>query len=329
VGLCGLEPAPARHRAESLRATARVALEELGLSSSFEREANRPSYLRKSSWAGQVLERHSLEGIHGPDHHLDRARFDDWFLEHARERRVECFVPMRVVAARFDGHVWRLELGGRSGLVNVSARTLIDATGRSASLGRKLGARVIRRDRLVGLARRHAAPPHEPIALVESAENGWWYSAPVPSGELVALFVTEPEARQTRSEQWKIGLASAPLTRARLEPATALDAPRAYAVAPQLTVAEDQAPWLAVGDAAAAFDPLSGDGLCFALRSALEAATCVQASLSGASSALAAYRAGVARVFEHHLARRAEYYRAEQLSRASSFWSRRAGAELG
>lgn len=327
VGLSGLSLPSGRHLGESLRGVGCVALEELGLLESFEREDHFPTYLHRSSWAGHVLERHSIEGIHGPDQHLDRARFDHWLLDHARQRNAVTWVPARLEGVRWDGKRWQIELTRATGVRTVRARMLVDATGRNAAVSRKLGARRRRADRLVGIARWHAAVVGEPLVLVEAADDGWWYSAPVPGDELAALFITEPgieAARATEDEVWTRCLESAPLTRERLSKVAAVGEHRAYAASPSLTVYEGDAPWLPVGDAALAFDPLSGDGLCFALRSALEAAECMHAALHGEGAALVAYHNGIEQVFEQHLRMRARYYEGERRVRPSAFWSRRA-----
>lgn len=62
--------------------------------------------------------------------------------------------------------------------------------------------------------------------------------------------------------------------------------------------------WIAIGDAAASYDPLASRGLVGALSSGLEAA-----SLVGASEAqLAAWQADLATRFATYLAERAQLY---------------------
>lgn len=79
-------------------------------------------------------------------------------------------------------------------------------------------------------------------------------------------------------------------------------------------------PFLPVGDAAAAFDPVSGSGLCFAFRSALEAAHVLHDAHSGRADLFASYQAGVRSVFDAHLRRRLELYREERRFPAAAFW---------
>jgi flavin-dependent dehydrogenase len=333
VQLVGLDENEKRRMGESLLGAARSALHELGLSIEERGDLYRPSYLLRSAWAGEVLERSSMQQRYGADLHLDRARFDAWLLECARDAGAEALRPARVIGAGFDRAraQWRVRVTSPGGSRELFTRYLVDATGRSAWLSRTLGATRQHVDHLVGVVRWFREPPSEPLVLVEASEHGWWYSAPIPNRELVVLFTTDaatPAGRALRSEVWDACLAGAPWTRARLDAASALDPARGYAVSPAITQRSHGDPWLAVGDAAVAFDPLSGTGLCFALRSALEAAEALVRDQRGDAHALRAYRAGCQRVFQQHLAERAEVYASETRWPRSAFWSQR-GAPAG
>jgi flavin-dependent dehydrogenase len=80
---------------------------------------------------------------------------------------------------------------------------------------------------------------------------------------------------------------------------------------------------VAVGDAAASYDPLSGQGVIRALQTGLSAAVAVMAAQDGRVHALDDYADGVAEDFRQYLRLRQEYYRAEQRWPASTFWRRR------
>ncbi|HEX6764120.1 MAG TPA: hypothetical protein VF103_01555, partial [Polyangiaceae bacterium] len=99
-----------------------------------------------------------------------------------------------------------------------------------------------------------------------------------------------------------------------------------YVAGPSFTEWDPGAGWLPVGDAALAFDPISSDGLCFALRSALEAAPVVESALAGSTDALVAYRRGLRDVYDQHIERRTALYGSEQRWPNSPFWSARAGS---
>ncbi|MGC2697329.1 MAG: tryptophan 7-halogenase, partial [Candidatus Angelobacter sp.] len=81
--------------------------------------------------------------------------------------------------------------------------------------------------------------------------------------------------------------------------------------------------WLAAGDAASTFDPLSSQGIMKAMRSALRAAQAIVRHLRGRGTALAQYAELVEREYDRYLDARAAYYRLEQRWPDSPFWQQR------
>jgi flavin-dependent dehydrogenase len=143
-------------------------------------------------------------------------------------------------------------------------------------------------------------------------------------GKLVALFITDPRspaAKARRDETWQELLQGAPETRERLVGAEQDGAPRSYVAGPAYTSWAPGERWLPVGDAALSFDPIAADGLCFALRSAIEAAAHINSELAGKPTS-DSYRTAIRRIYDQHLSRRLEHYRAEA-SAHLPFWQRR------
>jgi hypothetical protein len=81
--------------------------------------------------------------------------------------------------------------------------------------------------------------------------------------------------------------------------------------------------WLAVGDAALSFDPLSSQGLLNALYSGLAAAESAERRLAGDADALPQYLDCLARVLTAYRANLARWYRVETRWTNSPFWKRR------
>ena len=85
--------------------------------------------------------------------------------------------------------------------------------------------------------------------------------------------------------------------------------------------------WVAAGDAAAAFDPISALGIGFSLRSGMEAARVAVAAAEGDDDdAAAAYTASVTRIYEDYRARYHGIYLQERRWPDAPFWARRAPA---
>ena len=81
--------------------------------------------------------------------------------------------------------------------------------------------------------------------------------------------------------------------------------------------------WVAVGDAAMAFDPLSSQGLKHALESGIRAGEAVNDLLAGAAETMRGYDARASTLFDDYLRLRARYYGREQRWPRSVFWRRR------
>jgi hypothetical protein len=81
--------------------------------------------------------------------------------------------------------------------------------------------------------------------------------------------------------------------------------------------------WIAVGDAAAAFDPLAGIGVAKAIESGLAAARAIVQAAAGEASAFPRYDRAVAAAFAEHMAQRAKHYGRVARFSGGLFWRRR------
>ena len=81
--------------------------------------------------------------------------------------------------------------------------------------------------------------------------------------------------------------------------------------------------WAAIGHAAMAFDPLSGQGVYRALRSASHEAQSVVEYLDGDGSALKGYALDTTRAFDRYLLPRDAFYSSERRWPRGLFWQRR------
>ena len=81
--------------------------------------------------------------------------------------------------------------------------------------------------------------------------------------------------------------------------------------------------WLAVGDAASTYDPLSSHGICKALESGCHAASAVIDAVNGSAHALEEYAGWVRQEFANYLAHYRHYYAQVTRWPRSPFWARR------
>jgi flavin-dependent dehydrogenase len=293
-------------------------------------ETHLPAFGNVAAWGSTTASsRDFLFTAGGQGWLLDRAAFDA-ALASAAERVGICVLrETNVVAARFASNLWNIEVKGRHSF-NLTATQIIDATGRRCAIARAAGTRRAPLDKLVGLVTWMSfgrARHHPRTVLVEAVENGWWYSAPVPGERLVVAYMTDADQLDRRlignNERFLAFVSAAPLTFARIEAGAPAFQPRVWPAGSARTMPCVGKGWIAAGDAAASFDPLSSLGIGYAMLSGIQAARAVDHCLNGNEDLAAAYEADVARHTTDYLIQRRELYRLEQRWSDRPFWSRR------
>jgi flavin-dependent dehydrogenase len=256
--------------------------------------------------------------------HINRASFDALLATSAEDRGAELLLDTSVRSAEWVDGQWSLKLSTGTTL---SARFIVDATGR-AVLARRLGARLVGLDRLVGIARFFDKAGDNPRLLVEAFEDGWWYTAGLPDGKRVAGCMTDADLahrmRLGEPEEWERRLATMPNVAALTQKGRPCSPIIVRSTASRRLEPVATERWLAVGDAASRFDPLSSQGIMKALRSGIFASYAIGDWLiQGSDSGLRRYRRIVTEEFTSYAKVRAKYYLQEQRWPASEFWSRR------
>jgi flavin-dependent dehydrogenase len=164
---------------------------------------------------------------------------------------------------------------------------IVDATGRSAAVARRLGVRQVAMDRLVSVHTRTSNSNGTDLdnrVLIEATEHGWWYSALTPCGRRTFAFQTDVDflrGADWQSANWfSNGLQGTRCVGPALRShGYRLDALPALESARTCRLDSFSGPgWMAAGDAAFAVDPLSGQGMLRAIEGAKAAA---QALLAG------------------------------------------------
>lgn len=317
---------------ESLPPSARPLLERVGVWAQHCAANHRPCYANRSSWGGERVDTHDfLREPHGHGWHLDRRRFDATLAGEAMRAGGEWRGRTRVtrLERRRDG--WRLTLTAGRG-AELSARLLLDATGRAGHVARSQGARRRVHDRLVALVAflvPHGEPLIDATTLVEAVADGWWYSARVPDGRLACAFMTDPDLlRHTgggSARAWHERLGRTLHTGARVAGSRyELSAtPRVVAAGSAILDPPAAPGWIAAGDAVAAYDPLSGHGIGAAVASGWDAGGTALAILGGDRAAADAYARRTTDGFARYLDARTAYYRLERRWSRSPFWRRR------
>lgn len=320
---------------ETLSPGARPLLDHLGAWPAFERAGHLPAYGNAAAWGGgEVRERDFLMTPLGAGWHLDRRRFDADLAAAAEARGAEVWRSTRLVSLERAAGGWRAGLAGPAGLAQLETRFVVDASGKSQSVARRLGAGRELFDRLVALAIELPAPAEaDTFTLVEACRHGWFYSSclPGPAGPVwfAALMTDGDLARReglARPEGFRAALAEAPRTTERLGAGALAEAVQRLkpvaAHAARLATSAGEG-WLAVGDAAASYDPLSSSGIARALDAGIGAGIAVRRHLEGDGAAIGQLLARQDAFYRQYLATWTRYYQIEQRWPDAPFWRRR------
>jgi flavin-dependent dehydrogenase len=311
---------------ETLPAQASGLLRQLGLWEDFAAQSHVASPGMMSAWGSPELwTTDYLFSPFGNGWHLDRTRFNEMLVDAASREGAAVLRETRITACEEDDAGWRLTAPDGHGTQTIRCRFLVDATGRTS--GRTFGAAGRRvTDRLVAVAGVCApASAASAYTLVEAVEEGWFYSALLPSGDYIVTYMTDADLYSAGRKrdvaffeaQWE----QAPRTRER-----ASRAPSELSLIPAFSGIRERAAersWLAVGDAARSYDPLSGLGLCTSLSMAMDAARAIGQCLEGDASGLATYDRLNLQAYQEYTRSYETYYALEQRWPESEFWRRR------
>ena len=308
---------------ESLAPAAKPLLERLGIWDDLARDGHLPCHGNRSVWGSDAVdELPFIFSPYGHGWHLDRRRFEKRLNDRACEAGAERITGTSVTAVHRATDRWRLtaDVGRASArpdglkpvLRSVEANFVIDATGRASRVARMLGARRMIDDPLIANVAFLESESHDSdsFTLVEAVEEGWWYTATLPSNRLAAMFITD--ARTST-------FAPPVHTRARIEHnAYRFTAPPriVYAGSARLDRFAGNG-WMAIGDAAASLDPLSSHGIAAALHGGMLAADAI---LGGDARR---YVSAMEAMWDGYVCMRRSFYAAERRWARSPFWAKR------
>ncbi|MEU8547762.1 FAD-dependent monooxygenase [Streptomyces roseoverticillatus] len=323
---------------ETLPPAARPLLHDLGLWPHVTADRHLRSTGILASWGSpELYDRSDVLDPNGHGRHLDRARFDASLRGAALAAGTE-FRRATVVRHHTRGSEQQILLRRGGAIEELLCDWVVDATGRRCIIGRRRAARH-RQDRLVAayalFDRRmpHGRGADEDLrTLVEAVPGGWWYTVRIPAGRLVAHLTDAdlvPPALRTPTGF----LAHAART---LHLRTRLDGYAPPPAAPRWTAAHGLrlsptagTGWLATGDAALAFDPLSSQGILTALHTGAHAGHTVDLCLRGTvTEALTEYTAFLDGIADAYLGHHAYYYGQERRWPAHPFWKRRINSSV-
>jgi flavin-dependent dehydrogenase len=323
--VCILEPSSfTQHRiGETIPPDTNVLLKELRVWEQFVADEHLPCYGSHALWGSDTLGHNDfITSPHGCGWHMDRSRFDRMLLSQAKAKGASIIRQPASTIQLSGDQVASIGLADGS---SVKADMVVDASGRKTLLSRRLGIKRDFTDRQVTLYARFDCPIEDlsHSTWLEAVHYGWWYAAAVPGKQVVVALGTRPEVAKSlqlsKPSRWASALSASKIIAPKLANAKfradslGVTASQSYRV--KRATGKN---WLAVGDAASAFDPLSSAGIYKALLTGRLAARAINAS--SRAQGLAIYQQHLDNDYKQYLSHRQEMYDQENRWPDAFFW---------
>ncbi len=320
---------PVQKPGEAIPPNARPLLRQLGLEKLMLAKEHHQYYGNKSCWGSEMLvQEEFMKMLHQHGYLLDRKHFEAQLRALAKRGEGTFYEAYRCrrLSRKGDGFVVTINNGETT--QTLSADYLVDATGRKASLCRHLGIATNELDQQFALTlQMQLSTPVAQQIYIEATKKGWWYAAPMGKQSLSLMFFTLKELLPPKLSQvdfLKTQLNASPLM-TELTKAAAFDQ-AAIKLMPAGTSRLDQPyghRWLAVGDAAYAYDPISSYGITSGLASGYYGAHALAATIHGDQEALSVYHYLMENAFQAYLQKLHVHYGQEKRWTAEPYWQNR------
>jgi len=318
---------------ECIPPNTRLLFRDLEILEEFDREKHEPNLGSCSSWGADELGYNDfVYNPYGNGWHLDRRRFDHFLSKVTRDRGVKLVTGTRYETHKADDDGFQIQFSSnRKGSGTVRARRVVDATGCGSGFAQHAGAEKRVLDQLICVCGFFHGVPKDSfpaLTVLEAVEYGWWYAAKLPNNRLAVAVASEPRivkemvlrderhfmTHLANTKHLSLLMDRTELVESRVVPAPAIS---------YLLDHPSGRRWIAVGDAASAFDPISSQGIFKSLSDGIEAARAIHGQVNGDSNSLEVFDAYIVDNFEEYLKNRNHYYGVEQRWWNSPFWKGR------
>jgi len=324
---------PLHKAGEAIPPNAKPLLKKMGIFHLVEDKKHLAYYGNKSCWGTIDLEQEEfIKSVYGHGYLLSRAYFEQQLWEHliAQGGRLYTGYKLKKVERCSNGIKILVDNGIKT--TTLKAKYIVDATGRKASVCKQLGIRKQHIDHQFAIScKGKVAKPIAHQIYIETTEKGWWYLAPQGEKEVILSFFTLKELLPSKSQLKAFleeGLASSVYINRQLKDFILND--KAIQIMPTGTSRLSKPygkDWIAVGDAAYSYDPISSYGITSALASGYYAGHAIGSHIEGKSDALQAYHYLMEEAFQSYMQKLTAHYDLEKRWEGSVYWSKRLNME--
>ncbi|AEV33094.1 flavin-dependent dehydrogenase [Owenweeksia hongkongensis DSM 17368] len=318
------------HIGESIPPEMNPILRQLGISEAFLAQKHEPCFGSCSYWGNEKRGYNdSILSPFGHGWHLNRSQFNQFLVNEAVVRGAKVLSGHIYQSSTTTERGYQLNLKSKAGASSsIEADFVVDASGARSIFATDKGSKKQHETPLVCLALRFKNKGLREVSKLthlESVENGWWYAARIPNEQLLVTLYTNAETvkklRLNNLKNWIKLLQQSPNTHqwiAQMEPIDQklLGFP-AQSFCLDKVVGEN---WLAIGDAASAYDPITSQGIIKAITQGMRAAEIIGHCKIGAIEALPYFQKEVMLQYDQYKEARQHFYCLEQRWLQSQFW---------
>lgn len=283
----------------------------------------------QSYWGSDQV--HIVDNLRNPDGfglNLNRKEFEIYLRAVAQERGVQCIWSTKLFQSEFQKYDWKVTAKSESQAYEISADFVIDATGRQSHFARSQGIERTHFDKLIACWMSLPNTLKNEMSTISASKNGWWYSAVVPNHKRVIAFQTDPDLydRATfKSLELILKLSKENPHITKILDHSDTNAIEFHGVTAANSTKLNQVAgkqWVAIGDAAISFDPLSSQGMFNAMASAMQLKHLIQ-NFGYSEKTHDLYSTQLDNIWQRYLDHKNIFYQQELRWKESEFWKRR------
>ncbi len=305
---------------------------KLGIDQLLHNEKHLISYGNRMFWgSAEYVEKTFLATHHANGWHLDRCFFEQQLKERAINEGIGWMEGTRIVDCTEANGYWTVNVKNETGSYRtLKCNILVEATGKASRIAKSMGLGRHRSDNLTGTTVcLHTNGNNCPnYTFIEACANGWWYVAPLSGNRIILTFMTDADLLDKSMLDYDYFYSEAMNTNMVKEILEGLEITgntlpiNKSASTSNLAVSYGEH-WVAVGDAAISYDPLSSYGMTSALESGFYAGHAIADKLEGIEDALLAYDFLLCSAYATYKEMHAHQYQIENRWPDEIFWKRR------
>ncbi|WP_186755308.1 NAD(P)/FAD-dependent oxidoreductase [Echinicola salinicaeni] len=280
-----------------------------------------------SSWGSEHWQySDAMRNPEGGGWHILRNEFDLSLLKKAQTMGA-VFLPTKLgkIESLKTGHRLFIKSPLTGQAEQIKAHWLIDATGRSRSLAKHFGVKQLQSHSQFAAIAWIKTPEsdQDQQTKIKTVPNGWWYTALLPDRTRVIVFHGLPKDiafKVKNPNQFFLSFNAAQLipyetdTDLLLEKIIARDASASRLEQP---IGKN---WLSIGDACLAFDPISSQGMFFAMYSGIIGAETIKNAMEQNGHGQNQYSEKIKKVYRHNQSQRQYFYQMENRFLNKPYW---------